>query len=65
MEPSTSNITGPGDILPWLILWIVLAVLLGIAGRSRNIGFLWAFLLSFFLTPVVGLIGVALSQRKN
>jgi hypothetical protein len=59
------SMIGIAEILPWLILWIVLSVLLGIAGRSRNIGFLWAFLLSFFLTPVVGLIGVALSQRKN
>ena len=60
----TTSITGPLDILPWLVLWIILAILLGIAGRSRNIGFLWAFLLSFFLSPVVGLIGVVLSRRK-
>ena len=34
----------------------LLAVLVGLIGRRRRIGFGWAFLISLLLTPLVGLI---------
>ncbi len=40
----------------------LLSVLVGILGSKRNIGFGWAFLLSLFLTPIVGLICTLISD---
>lgn len=46
-----------------IFIWLVLSLLVGIAGSYRTIGFFGALLLSVFLSPVVGVIGVALSSR--
>lgn len=40
----------------------LLAVLVGIIGSHRRIGFGWSFLISLILTPVVGLIVVLVSE---
>lgn len=40
----------------------LLAVLVGIIGSRRRIGFGWAFLISLLLTPLVGLIVTLLSD---
>lgn len=40
----------------------LLAVLVGIIGSRRRIGFGWAFLISLILTPLVGLIVTLLSD---
>ena len=39
-----------------------LAVLVGIIGRHRRIGFGWAFLISLLFTPLVGLIVALLTD---
>lgn len=39
-----------------------LAVLVGVVGSRRRIGFGWAFLLSLVFTPLVGLLFVLLSD---
>jgi len=49
----------------YFLLWLILSILVGAAGKSRNIGFWGGFLLSLFLSPLVGVIGVALSKRVN
>ena len=38
-----------------------LAVLVGIIGSHRRIGFGWAFLISLIFTPLVGLIGTVVA----
>lgn len=43
-------------------LW---AVLIGLLGRQRNIGFGWAFVLSLLLTPLIGLLITLLSDKKS
>lgn len=48
-----------------VFLWIFLALLVGASGTSRKIGFSHAFLLSVFLSPILGLIFVALSEKKS
>jgi len=59
------GIQGLGQIIIiFLIIWVIPSILLGLAGRSRKIGFWGAFLLSLIFSPVIGLIGVILSQRK-
>ena len=47
------------------IFYVALVTLTTIAGSSRRIGAIRAFLLSAFLTPVVGLIAVMLSKEKD
>lgn len=42
----------------------LLAVLVGMLGARRNIGFGWAFLLSIIFTPLLGLIFVLISDPK-
>lgn len=39
-----------------------LSVLVGIVGSRRRIGFGWAFFISLFFTPLIGLIAVLLSD---
>ena len=51
--------------MEWFILWIIFSLLVGSAGSSRKIGFAGAFFLSIILSPLIGLIGVALSQRNG
>lgn len=41
----------------------LLAVLVGMIGSRRRIGFGWAFLLSVIFTPLVGLLVVLLFER--
>ncbi len=52
-------------ILFGLFSGTLIAVLIGMLGARRNIGFGWAFLLSWLFTPLVGLIVVLLSDRKE
>lgn len=40
----------------------LIAVLVGLAGARRTIGFGWAYLISVIFTPIVGLIFVLLSD---
>ena len=42
---------------------ILLDVLVGLLGSRRNIGFGWAFIISVFFTPLIGLIAVLLSSQ--
>lgn len=47
------------------ILWIVGAFLVGFAGTNRKGGYLRAFLLALFLSPLLGIILVLGSANKN
>jgi cell shape-determining protein MreC len=46
-------------------VWIIFSVVVGLMGRKRKIGFWWAFLLSFLLSPILGLTVVLYSQNKK
>ena len=48
----------------WIILWLGLSILVGIAGGKRKIGGPAAFLISLLLSPLIGIIVVALSEKK-
>jgi hypothetical protein len=37
-------------------IWIVAAMMIGIAGKNKKFGFAGHFLISLFLTPFVGLL---------
>ena len=42
--------------------WIIFSIIVGAIGSNRKIGFAGAFFLSFFLSPLVGLIITVLSK---
>jgi hypothetical protein len=47
-----------------VILYVLLAVLVGLCGRRRRAGFLGFFILSLLITPVLGLLFVYVSQER-
>ncbi|WP_396199546.1 hypothetical protein [Flavobacterium sp.] len=47
-----------------LLLLLGIASLIGQLGKNRRIGFGWSFALSFFLSPIIGLI-ITLCSKKN
>ena len=49
-------------VLFGLLSGSLIAVLIGILGSKRNIGFGWAFLISVIFTPLIGLIVVLISN---
>lgn len=48
-----------------LLLWLLFCFLVAAMGSGRKIGFFLSFLLSLFLSPLVGLIFVLLSKRNS
>jgi len=46
-----------------IIGFIVFSILVGWFGSTREIGFLFAFLLSLFLSPIIGFIIVCFSKK--
>ena len=49
---------------PILIASAFIAVIIGAFGKEKKIGFWGAFLLSFFFTPLVGILVVIFSKSK-
>ena len=47
------------------ILYFGLALLVGVAGKNRRIGFGMAFISALFLSPLIGIIIVLLSKTKK
>ena len=47
-----------------LLVALGLATLVGQIGKNRKIGFGWSFALSFFLSPIIGVI-ITLCSKKN
>ena len=48
-----------------VIFWIGLALLVGVVGKNRKIGFAGAFLLAILLSPIIGLVIALLSKPKK
>jgi len=49
----------------YIIVWIVLAALVGLAGTNRKGGFWKAFIIGLLLSPLVALILIIGSGKKN
>lgn len=47
-----------------ILFWFILSLVVGFIGSSKSIGFFFSFLLSLLLSPLIGLIIVALSDSK-
>ena len=48
-----------------LLFRIAVSVLVGLLGRNRKIGFGLSFILSLFLSPLIGLIITLFSKKKD
>jgi hypothetical protein len=48
-----------------IIAFIVFSLLVGMLGDKRKIGFGWSFVLSLFLSPIIGLIITLFSKKKD
>lgn len=48
-----------------LILWVVLCFVIASFGSDRKIGWAGAFFVSLILSPLIGLIVVAISSKKS
>lgn len=46
-----------------VIVWIFSAIVVGMLGRDRTIGFWKAFLISIFCSPIVGVVCAGFSPR--
>ena len=47
------------------VIWLCLAFIVGYFGKSKNIGFGWAFFWSLILSPLVGLVIVLFSSKPE
>lgn len=47
------------------VLQIIVSLLVALLGRNRKIGFGWSFVLCLFLSPLLGIIIILCSKKKN
>lgn len=48
-----------------IIAFLIFSLLVGMLGEKRKIGFGWSFVLSLFLSPIIGLIITLFSKKKD
>lgn len=48
-----------------VVFFLIFALLVGLVGKNRKIGFGWSFILSLFLSPIIGLIITLFSKKKD
>ena len=49
----------------YLVPWLVLSFIVGLFGNNRRIGFGWSFIISIFLSPIIGFIAVFSSESNE
>ncbi len=48
-----------------IIFLIIFAALVALLGKNRKIGYGWSFVLCLFLSPIIGLIIILFSKKKD
>ena len=48
-----------------LLILVVISALVALVGQNRKIGYGWSFVLCLFLTPIIGLIIILFSKKKD
>jgi hypothetical protein len=51
--------------MEYFLFWIGLALIIGLVGNNRKIGFVMAFFWALILSPLIGLIIVFSSDKKK
>jgi hypothetical protein len=49
----------------WLVVYVLLAIFVGILGRHKQIGFVGFLLLSILLSPVISLIILMIAKDRR
>lgn len=53
------------DPVAVLIIAILISALVALIGKDRKIGYGWSFVLCLFLSPIIGLIIILFSKKKD
>lgn len=48
-----------------LVILVIISALVALLGQNRKIGYGWSFVLCLFLSPIIGLIIILCSKKKN
>lgn len=48
-----------------IIILVIISALVALIGQNRNIGYGWSFVLCLFLSPIIGLIIILFSKKKD
>lgn len=48
-----------------ILILVVLSALVALLGKNRKIGYGWSFVLCLFLSPIIGLIIILFSKKKD
>lgn len=51
--------------LPQIFIAVIISALVALLGRNRKIGYGWSFVLCLFLSPIIGLIIILFSKKKD
>lgn len=51
--------------LPQIFILVIVSALVALIGRNRKIGYGWSFVLCLFLSPIIGLIIILFSKKKD
>lgn len=53
------------QVLPQLFILLIGSALVALIGKNRKIGYGWGFVLCLFLSPIIGLIIILFSKKKD
>lgn len=48
-----------------LLFLVIISALVALLGQNRKIGYGWSFVLCLFLSPIIGIIIILLSKKKD
>ena len=48
-----------------VIILVIISALVALIGKNRKIGYGWSFVLCLFLSPIIGLIIILFSKKKD
>jgi len=48
-----------------ILILVVISALVALIGKDRKIGYGWSFVLCLFLSPIIGLIIILFSKKKD
>lgn len=51
-------------IVPFVLLWIAASIVIGKYGENTKLGSFGTFLISFFLSPLLGLLILWVAERR-
>ncbi len=53
------------EALTLLLVNVIISALVALIGKNRKIGYGWSFVLCLFLSPIIGLIIILFSKKKD